>query len=307
WTSEVAAGGPQARGARYWLGRIARVQGQGARADSLWRALAREDSLGYYGAVARRAVEVPAPRVAPAPRSERIPVSVAAALAAIDTLKLARLDSEARLEVRYMLLRPPQDPEAILALSEGLAQRGFGGAAVRLAWNAATALSLNQPRVLRAVFPWPMRALVELEANENGVDPYLFVALIRQESTFDTEALSPAGARGLAQLVPGTASLTARGLDVSFRNEWITVPDLNLHLGAAHLADLLRQFGGRVEVALAAYNAGTAPARRWLAQPGADDPELFVELVGYPETRNYVRSVLRNRDLYRALYPEPAP
>jgi len=118
------------------------------------------------------------------------------------------------------------------------------------------------------------------------------------------EALSPAGARGLAQLTQGTAALTARGLDVTFYPEWITVPDLNLHLGAAHLAELLRRYP-RLEAAIAAYNAGGSPVNRWLERDGADDPDQFIELIPYPETRGYVRSVIRNRELYRVLYPAP--
>src|SRR5207244_921429 len=112
----------------------------------------------------------------------------------------------------------------------------------------------NGPRGPRAIFPRPNRGAVEAEAAEFGVDPLLFVAIVRQESVFDPEALSPAGARGLAQLLPGTAALTARGLDVTFSPEWITVPDLNLHLGPAHLAELLRRFGGRPEPATAALS-----------------------------------------------------
>jgi len=75
-------------------------------------------------------------------------------------------------------------------------------------------------------------------------------------------------------------------------------------LGAAHLAELLRRFG-RVETAIAAYNAGASPVRRWLERDGADDPDQFIELIPYPETRGYVRSVIRNRELYRALYAAP--
>ena len=95
---------------------------------------------------------------------------------------------------------------------------------------------------------------------------------------------------------------SARGLDVAFAAHLITVPDLNLHLGAAHRAELLRRFDGRVDAALAAYNAGSRPALRWLERPDAADPDQFIELITYPQTRGYVRSVLRNRDLYRALY-----
>jgi soluble lytic murein transglycosylase len=83
------------------------------------------------------------------------------------------------------------------------------------------------------------------------------------------------------------------------------VPDLNLHLGAAHLQELLQRFGGRVELAAAAYNAGAASVTRWLGRAGSSDPDEFVELIPYQETRGYVRSVLRNRELYRALYTTP--
>ncbi len=230
--------------------------------------------------------------------------AVAQGLARIDTLVLAGLDSAAQSEVRYLLGHPPADLESLLSWSEGLAARGWGPAGVRLAWLAAIR-SPNDPRVLRAIFPWPNRSAVEAEAKEFGIDRLLLVAIVRQESTFDPQALSPAGARGLAQLLPGTAAFTARGLDVSFDADWITVPDLNLHLGAAHFAELLRRYNGRVEPAVAAYNAGSRPVTRWLSRAGADDPDQFIERIPYAETRGYVRSVLRNRDLYRAMYEAP--
>jgi soluble lytic murein transglycosylase len=222
-------------------------------------------------------------------------------LARLDTLILAGLDTEAQLEVRGLLARTPQSLDDLLAWSGGLSARGWGSAGVRLGWVATTRAG-NDARVLRAVFPWPWRAAVTAEAREFGVDPLLFAAIVRQESEFDLEALSRSGARGLAQLMPGTAAQAARGLDVTLYPEWLTVPDLNLHLGAAHLAELLRRFGGRVEVAVAAYNAGAAPVSRWLSRPGADDPDQFIEQIPFPETRGYVRAVLRNCDLYRALY-----
>jgi soluble lytic murein transglycosylase len=228
--------------------------------------------------------------------------AVAEGLGRLDTLLLAGLDTAADAEVRALVARAPQlDVEALLAWSAGLAVRGFGPAAVRLGWQAV-AKAPSDPRAVRAVFPWPSRPAVEAEAAEFGLDPLLLVALVRQESVFDAQALSPAGARGLAQLLPGTAARTARGLDVAFDPAWITVPDLNLHLGAAHLQELLRRFGGRVEAAVAAYNAGASAVARWLARPEAADPDQFVELIPYPETRGYVRGVLRNRELYGALY-----
>jgi soluble lytic murein transglycosylase len=300
YQAEADAGGPQRNAARFWLGRLARERGDSANARDLWTALAREDSIGYYGLRARREVALPPLRIADAPATP-VPPLVAAQLGAFDTLILAGLDTEAQAEVRWVLVHPPQETDALLAWSARLVEAGWGPAGVRLGWHAA-ARTPNDPRSLRAIFPWPDRAALEPEAREFGVDPMLFVGIVRQESTFDLEALSAAGARGLAQLLPGTAARTARSLDVTFYPEWITVPDLNLHLGAAHFADLLHRYGGRVEVAVAAYNAGPVPVARWLARPGADDPDRFIELIPYPETRGYVRAVLRNRELYRALY-----
>ena len=302
--AEVAAGAPQRMSAHFWLGKLALLSGDSAGARAAWLTLAREDSVGYYGLRARREVNLPPLRFAAAP-APAPSAAIAASLGRVDTLLLAGLDTAAQAEVRTILGRAPQqDVDALLAWSDGLARRGFGPAAVRLGWQAALKAP-NDPRVLRAIFPWPNRRAVEGEAAEFGVDPLLLVAIVRQESVFDAEALSPAGARGLAQLLPGTAALTARGLDVTFYPEWITVPDLNLHLGAAHLQELLARFPGRVDASVAAYNAGTAPVTRWLARPGADDPDQFIESIPYQETRGYVRSVLRNRELYRALYVVP--
>lgn len=302
--AEVAAGGPQRTTARFWLGKLTLSAGDTAGARATWLALVREDSIGYYGLRARREVDLPPLRIAAAPLPGPSP-AVATSLGRIDTLLLAGLDTAAQAEVRAVLGRAPQqDVDALLTWSDGLAARGFGPAAVRLGWQAALK-SPNDSRVLRVIFPWPNRRAVEAEAAEFGVDPLLLVAIVRQESVFDAQALSPAGARGLAQLLPGTAALTARGLDVTFYPEWITVPDLNLHLGAAHLQELLQRFGGRVDAAVAAYNAGGAPVKRWLERPGADDPDEFIELIPYQETRGYVRAVLRNRELYRALYVTP--
>ncbi len=301
YQAEVAAAAPQRTAARFWLGRLALSRGDTATAEATWTALAHEDSIGYYGLRARREVALPPLRLA-APPLPAPPPAVATSLARLDTLVLAGLDTAAEAEVRTILGRAPQqDVDALLAWSDGLAVRGFGPAAVRLGWQASLKAP-GDPRVLRAIFPWPNRAAVQAEAAEFGVDPFLFVAIVRQESVFDAEALSPAGARGLAQLTPGTAALTARGLDVTFYPDWITVPDLNLHLGAAHLDELLRRFGGRADAAVAAYNAGVAPVTRWLARDGAADADQFIELIPYQETRGYVRSVLRNREVYRALY-----
>ena len=212
YAAEVLVGGAQRSAARYWLGQLAHERGDTARADSLWRALAREDSLGYYGLQARRAAGM-GPLTLAADSTAATPAATAG-LALLDTLLLAGLDTEAGLEVRELLARAPQAVSDLLAWSDGLSMRGWGSAGVRLGW-VASARGVSDARVLRAIYPWPWRAAVEAEAREFGVDPLLFAAIVRQESTFDLEALSRTGARGLAQLMPGTAAQAARGLDVT--------------------------------------------------------------------------------------------
>jgi soluble lytic murein transglycosylase len=127
-------------------------------------------------------------------------------------------------------------------------------------------------------------------------------ALIHQESSFNPRATSRAGARGLMQVMPDVGRALARGAGI---REWdpllLYQPEVNLPLGAAHLDAMLRSYP-QLEYALAAYNAGGTPVARWRTMAGAADPELFVERIPYDETRDYVRTLLRNRAIYRELY-----
>src|SRR5258707_5777887 len=164
YQAEIDAAGPQRTAARFWLGKMAAARGDSAKARGIWLALAREDSLGYYGMRARRETGLPrlafaAPGAPPAP-----PPAVAVGLARIDTLLLAGLDSEAQAEVRVVLAHPPADLDALLAWSEGLGIRGYGSAAVRLGWQAGL-VPPGETRVLSAIFPWAHRAAVEGEGH----------------------------------------------------------------------------------------------------------------------------------------------
>src|SRR5438477_6561768 len=184
YQAEVATAAPQRTAARFWLGRLALSRGDTAAAEAAWVALAHEDSIGYYGLRARRAVALPPLRLA-APPLPAPPPAVATSLARLDTLVLAGLDTAAEAEVRTVLGRAPQqDVDALLAWSDGLAVRGFGPAAVRLGWQAALK-SPNDSPVLRVIFPWPNRRAVEGVAAQFGVDTLLLVAIVRLESVFD--------------------------------------------------------------------------------------------------------------------------
>ena len=138
-----------------------------------------------------------------------------------------------------------------------------------------------------------------------GPEPALLLAVIRQESAFDPEAVSHAGARGLMQLMPGTAKTTAQELKVKYsRSNLTTDPDYNIKLGSAHLAHLLDQFNGSYVLALGAYNAGAPRVRQWLAAHG--DPRSaeidvinWIEMIPLAETRNFVQRVLEALRIYR--------
>ena len=303
YTVEQDGAGPNAEAARYLLARIALARGDTS-AHATLATLARTDSLGYYGMEARQLIGSP-PLDLPEPADHAPAPEVTRALDEVDLLEAAGFDHEADLAVASLVSRPWQSPQAILDLADGLIARGRTGTGISLGWRAAGRLTLNDPRVLRAIFPWPHRALIVSEARRFALDPYLLAGLIRQESSFKADAESRAGALGLMQLMPSTARGIARRLGVSWDPALTQVADANLHLGAAHLAQLLRRFDGAVVPAVAAYNAGGGAVSRWLRGPRrAEDAALFVERIPYSETRGYVRAVLRNRDLYRALYPE---
>ena len=144
-------------------------------------------------------------------------------------------------------------------------------------------------------------ALVE-ESRKNGLDPALVAGLIRQESSWNPRALSPAAARGLMQLLPSVGASIAASRKYSLWNPALLYdPDVSIELGTAHLSSSLRR-DSPPERALAAYNAGGSRVTRWLRRPGADDAEMFTEWIPFTETRDYVRIVLRNAAVYRALY-----
>src|SRR2546427_5120440 len=128
------------------------MKGDSASALALWTALAHDDSIGYYGLRARQAAGLPALEIAPS-RPTPPPPAVARGLAELDTLGLAGLDSDAQASVRWLLARPGQDVDALLAWSEGLAVRGWGSGAVRLR-SPGAARAAHHHRVVRGGVPW---------------------------------------------------------------------------------------------------------------------------------------------------------
>ena len=153
---------------------------------------------------------------------------------------------------------------------------------------------------------WPMPY-----APPAGVEPAIVLALMRQESSFDEQIVSPAGARGLMQLMPATATAVARKLGEQPDLAALTAePGINMRLGTAYLRSLMDQFGAW-PLALAAYNAGPRRVQDWITangdpRPGSGDSiDMidWIELIPFNETRNYVQRVMENVAVYRARLP----
>jgi soluble lytic murein transglycosylase len=168
-------------------------------------------------------------------------------------------------------------------------------------------LSLNIDQAPRKfwelLFPLPYRSDLMQEARLKELDPYLLAGLIRQESEFNPQALSPANAYGLTQVRPATGRQFARRAGIQrFSNSLLYQPATNLKLGSMILRHMLDQNSGKVEQTLAGYNAGPSRAAEWLTWNNYREPAEFVESIPFTETRDYVQAVLRNAEIYRRLY-----
>jgi soluble lytic murein transglycosylase len=156
------------------------------------------------------------------------------------------------------------------------------------------------------LFPQPYWPVLESNAQKQGLDPFLVASLIRQESEFNPSVISYANAWGLMQLLPRVGSALARQQHVRpYRTDFLLIPSVNLKLGTVYFRQLMDEFNGQPEYALAAYNAGDDRVKAWLANgPYGSLPE-FVESIPFTQTREYVEAIMRNREMYRRLYSVP--
>jgi soluble lytic murein transglycosylase len=157
---------------------------------------------------------------------------------------------------------------------------------------------------------WPMPVTVA----DGTVPPAVGLGIMRQESSFDISAVSPSGARGLMQLMPGTAQTVAHQLGLAPSLGALTTDAAyNVELGTSYLHGLIDEFGGALPLAIAAYNAGPNRVQEWLADldPRAGFGKLdmidWIELIPFSETRNYVQRVIENIVIYQAKMHDPAP
>ena len=296
------AGAPEVLAALYWSGRAWAAAGDSVRARARWQSARERDPLSYYAGLSDQRLNQP--RWVPVASSDSfMPVpEVEGGLARASELDRIGLAEEATAERDWIIRFATGPVEQMLATANALRRHGLASQAARIAQRALAAGAPADARLFRLLYPVIHADAIRAEAAAHGIDPAFVAALIRQESLFNPAATSSAGARGLMQLMPATGSLLARSLAFP---TWDPVllwqPDVSIVMGIAHLGELLARYDHPVRV-LAAYNAGVHRVELWDGKLGVDDPELFAERIPFVETRDYVRIIQRNRELYRALY-----
>ena len=155
--------------------------------------------------------------------------------------------------------------------------------------------------ILTTIFPLQYWDLIKKNAAEQKLDPYLIAALMVQESTFVRDIKSHAGAYGLMQMMPSTGRQYARKLKVRYSLRLLTTPETSVRMGTMYFADKVREFGS-VHLALASYNAGETPVRRWMREFEGLPQEEFIDSIPYPETQQYVKRLIGTAEDYRRLY-----
>jgi soluble lytic murein transglycosylase len=154
----------------------------------------------------------------------------------------------------------------------------------------------------RILYPVCYADVLLTEGRAQAVDPFLALAVMKRESTFDPAVLSPAGATGLMQLMPETANAIAAYLGEDKRKLDLRDPELNIRYGIWHLGRLMGKYSDSVVTALAAYNAGEDYAEKWTVAASSADGFVYMESVSFRETREYIRRVLADFQKYRELY-----
>ena len=289
--------------AAYWAGRAAAKSGNSDLATK-WYAVGAEHRSTFYGQLSAHELGDDAP---PKPTPERRPTDTEQArFDAQEMVRAARLFLAAGDRARAMNFlmalsdqaKTPIDFAMLAALAESHGRVDLAIAVARRATEAGMPL---------LVHGYPVTTVPG--AGTPGVggtaERPLILAIVRQESAFATDAQSSVGARGLMQLMPGTAAQIAKKLELPFSLPRLSSDGLyNMLLGRSYIETMIDDFGGSYPLAIAAYNAGPGRVRQWVrdfGDPRGHDLTMieWIEMIPFAETRIYVKRVLENLQVYR--------
>jgi peptidoglycan lytic transglycosylase len=300
--AERYSGSEEALGSVYWAGRSWAEAGDSAFARARWQSVTSRDPLSYYAALSAARLGNNPWTPPPAPDSFPADPVINRVVARANLLSHLGMGQEARWELDRLARSPDSSSESLLILANAFRNQGMASQAIQLARRALARGAPADARTFRLIYPVVHADALLAEAGEHGLDPNFVAALIRQESSFNPSATSPAGARGLAQVMPEVGERLAKVLNYPLWDPVLLYqPDVSIQLGAFHLRELLARYDKPAHI-LAAYNAGSPRVERWSKRIGVTDPEVFAEQISFVETRDYVRIIQRNEDIYRALY-----
>ena len=291
----------EALAASYWAGRSYTALGDKKSGNARWRSIINKEPLSYYSVLAAKRLDTVllAPDRSP-PNFGRVP-AVDSAISRIVSLRDVGMDVEAGFENDRLFRDALSDPARLVATGHALAGTDQASRSIALGRRALDEIG-RSPENYRLYFPVLERETLISSSKENGLDPVLVAALIRQESNFNPMATSPVGARGLMQLMPSVGQGLAASKGITpWSPDLLYEPAVNIRLGTAHLKGLAGKYNDVVKI-LAAYNAGESRVEKWSTKTGASDAEVFTERIPFVETRDYVRTIVRNRAYYQALY-----
>lgn len=293
------ADGPISRArAYYWLGRAAQAGAEGSSRDYYGKAA--QYGTAFYGQLAaakigQSSVSVPYPKPSQADRDR---FAQRRSVAAIGRLEQA--GHGWRANVLYQQLAEELTSVGELALLAVMAENSGNHRMALKIGKAAAARGLDV-----GALSHPLGA-IPAAANISGAGKALAYAIARQESEFHAGAVSPAGARGLLQLMPGTAKAVARRSGLGYSQQRLTSdPAYNATLGSQFLKEQLERFNGSYVLTFAAYNAGPNRAQQWIERYGdprgksVEEVVDWVERIPYTETRSYVQRVMENYQVYK--------
>jgi len=156
-------------------------------------------------------------------------------------------------------------------------------------------------------YPQAYYPIVTAAAKRFGLKPAMIWGVMREESAFRPNVVSPAKAVGLMQIIPPTAEEIAQGLQVAYRDGMLEVPSDNITFGSWYLSKLIEKYRGNLYLAVAAYNAGPDAVDRWVVDRGDLPLDEFLEEIPYSETKDYVKRVMKSYLVYETLYGERKP
>jgi peptidoglycan lytic transglycosylase len=290
-------------GARYWEARAMGHRGRAVAARDLYRRIVEEAPTSYYAMWAERRLGA-APLatsavLSPAPANALAPPNPDFHFTRAIELKQAGLPTLARRELTAYQNQHPYNVSELRRLLRWYPEVNGYSNAMRLARRLSDRAGLDHTERQRVIYPLGYWSTIRQATRNAPIDPLLVAALIRQESLFDPDARSPAGAYGLMQLLPKTAARIA-GRPVSPQE--LRDAERNITLGTRYLRQLYAQFHGDVLKALAAYNGGEKSVEKWQRRFAGRAADEFVESISFRETRDYVKKVIGAYRQYRHLY-----